>query len=208
MHCLPRAHYTALLPMLLSLVFTVVVNLSNGNELCLGSTQRGACNEESFHGHETRFHLDSPSYCTFPSFGDVDRCGWKGIGEADCHAAGCCFSNNTCFAPTRPAQLEMVFYNKWMEYGMAVKKCLAMDMKLFCAKHNEDLQLVSQATCGPVWLDHSCMTCNEDTARKFLFCVREEWPSFVAPFPRHTDRTAELECASSGKDSEVNWFYM
>eukprot|EP00116_Pleurobrachia_bachei_P000807 sb/3461069/ len=108
------------------------------------------------------------------------------------------------------AQLQTVFYNKWMTYESAVSKCQSLGMHLFCAKQSVDLDYVANSTCGPVWLDKDCLTCEgqkQEAGRRFLFCASEKWPSFVHPFPQHTTGRAVLECASSRNDSEVNWFY-
>lgn len=119
------------------------------------------CEEDRKVRHEVRYRDLSPSYCYLGNKEDfrvdrrrsgVKRCGWQGISQRVCERSGCCFKDDKCYHPIRPAEVMTFFRKSWVTFQEAYENCAHNFLSLYCVQHEEDLEFVTRATCGITWM--------------------------------------------------------
>ena len=142
------------------LLFLVHYNIAEDQEACPAEEGSEFCTQDIKVRHEVRYRKISPSYCFLgqrenfelkKKYG-VKSCGWTGISKSVCEESGCCFKNDTCYRPIRPAEVMTYYMRKWVSLDVANETCRRNYMSLYCVQHDEDMEFVSRATCGISWL--------------------------------------------------------
>ena len=158
LHFLPSLTCSFILVML-CYIFLALLHHIHAEESCASEEGGEFCTQNSKVRHEVRYRGISPSYCFLgnkdefvPKKINVKKCGWPGMSESVCEKSGCCFKDDVCYRPIRPAEVMTYYQKKWMTLEVANETCARNFMSLYCVQHDEDIEFVSRATCGISWL--------------------------------------------------------
>ena len=142
-------------------LFALLLPASVSEETCPAEEGSEFCKEDRKVRHEVRYRDISPSYCYLGNKEDfqvhkrksgVKRCGWPGISQRVCERSGCCFKDDKCYHPIRPAEVMTFFRKSWVTFQEAHEQCALGFLSLYCVQHEEDLEFVTRATCGITWM--------------------------------------------------------